>query len=326
MRLGGYIAIGDSMNIAAMRLFCDVVRCRSFSQAAAMNNISQSASSQAVAQVEREVGLQLVDRSKRPFILTAEGEVYYNGFCDILARFDAIQADVRSLREEVAGLVRVAAIYSVGLHEMRACMQDFMARYPKARVRLQYLLPDRVYDAVLNGEVDLGLVSYPASSRDLAVIPLRSETMVLVCHPQHHLADQESANLVDLQGENFIAFDRELAICKELDRHLREHQVTIRKVMEFDNIETIKEAIEIGAGLSILPKPTVRRELAAGTLAAVPIGDDRLERPIGIIHRQRKSFTPVIRKFVEVLEATSGRANSTENGDTNGELHVAGTE
>lgn len=304
------------MNIAAMRLFCDVVRCRSFSQAATLNNISQSASSQAVAQVEREVGLQLVDRSKRPFILTAEGEVYYNGFCDILARYDAMQADVRCLREEIAGLVRVAAIYSVGLHEMRACMQDFMGRYAKARVRLQYLLPHRVYEAVLNGEVDLGLVSYPVASRDLAVIPLRSETMVLVCSPQHHLADRKEARLADLQGENYIAFDRDLAICKELDRHLREHQVTVRKVMEFDNIETIKEAVEIGAGVSILPQVTVRREVAAGTLAAVPIADDRLERPIGIIHRQRKSFTPVIRKFIEVLESTSGRSSAPEKRET----------
>lgn len=298
-----------------MRLFCDVVRCRSFSQAAALNNISQSASSQAVAQVEREVGIQLVDRSKRPFILTAEGEVYYNGFCDILARYDAIQADVRSLREEIAGLVRVAAIYSVGLHEMRACMHDFMSSYPKARVRLQYLLPDRVYEAVMSGEVDLGLVSYPSASRDLSVIPLRSETMVLVCHPQHHLADRQSVNLTDLQGENFIAFDRDLAICKELDRHLREHEVTVRKVMEFDNIETIKEAIEIGAGLSILPRPTIRREVSTGTLAAVMIADGKLERPIGIIHRQRKSITPVIRKFIDVLEATSGQGVPEENED-----------
>jgi DNA-binding transcriptional LysR family regulator len=302
------------MNIAAMRLFCDVVRCRSFSQAAALNNISQSASSQAVAQVERELGLQLVDRSKRPFILTAEGEVYYNGFCDILSRYDAIEAEIRSLREDIAGLVRVAAIYSVGLHEMRACMQRFMGQYPKARVRLQYLLPNRVYEAVMNGEVDLGLVSYPTASRELTVIPLRSELMVLVCHPQHHLADKPAVSLRDLQGENFIAFDKELAICKELDRHLREHQVTVRKVMEFDNIETIKEAIEIGAGLSILPQPTVRREVAAKTLAAVPIHDDKLERPIGIIHRQRRSFTPVIRRFIEVLESTSGQGAPTGNG------------
>lgn len=298
------------MNLASMRLFCDVVRCRSFSQAASLNNITQSAASQAVSQLEKEVGLQLVDRSKRPCVLTPEGEIYYAGFCDILTRYDAMQADVRSLRQEISGLVRVAAIYSVGLHEMRTCMQDFMSRYPKVRVRLQYLLPSRVQEAVLSGEVDVGITSYPQPSRDLAVIPLRSERMVLVCHPQHHLAMHASIRLKQLQGENFVAFDRELAICKELDRHLREHQVSIRKVMEFDNIETIKQAIEIGAGVSILPYPTVKKEVASAALAAVTIEDDQLERPIGIIHRQRRSFTPVLRKFIEVLEATHGQTAS----------------
>jgi DNA-binding transcriptional LysR family regulator len=306
------------MNLAALQLFCDVVRCRSFSQAATMNNISQSAASQAVMQLEKELGVQLVDRTKRPFILTPEGEIYYNGFSDMLSRYEATQADIRSLREEVAGMVRVAAIYSIGLHEMRTCMQDFMSRYPKARVKLQYLLPARVVESVLNGEVDLGVMSYPTATRDIAVIPLRSEQMVLVCHPQHHLADRKEVSIKDLQGENFIAFDRELAICKELDRHLREHQVTVRRVMEFDNIETIKQAIEIGAGISVLPAPTIRREVAAHLLAAVPITDDQLERPIGIIHRQRKTLTPIIRKFIDVLEATDGQgANGAqaEGGD-----------
>lgn len=301
------------MNLAAMQLFCDVVRCRSFSQAAGLNNISQSAASQAVMQLEKELGVQLIDRSKRPFILTAEGEIYYNGFSDMLNRYEAAQADIRSLREEVAGMVKVSAIYSIGLHEMRTCMQNFMSRYPKARVKLQYLLPDRVVESVVNGEVDLGIMSYPIATRDVAVIPLRSERMVLVCHPQHHLADRKGVSIKDLQGENFIAFDRDLAICKELDRHLREHQVTVRKVMEFDNIETIKQAIEIGAGVSVLPEPTVRREFAAGLLAAVPIMDDQLERPIGIIHRQRKTLTPIIRKFIDVLETTHGQGTSGAN-------------
>ena len=301
------------MNITAMQLFCDVVRCRSFSQAAAMNNISQSAASQAVMQLEKELGVQLVDRTKRPFILTPEGEIYYNGFSDMLSRYEATQADIRSLREEVAGMVRVAAIYSIGLHEMRTCMQDFMSRYPKARVKLQYLLPARVVESVLNGEVDLGVMSYPTATRDIAVIPLRSEQMVLVCHPQHHLADRKEVSIKDLQGENFIAFDRDLAICKELDRHLREHQVTVRKVMEFDNIETIKQAIEIGAGISVLPAPTIRREVATNVLAAVPIADDQLERPIGRLHRQRKTLPPISRKFIDVLEATHGDGVAPQN-------------
>ena len=290
------------MNLDHFRLFCDVVRSRSFSQGATINGITQSAASQTINHLEAEIGAQLIDRRKRPFILTTEGEIAYEGLGEILTRYETIKANIKALRQNISGLVRVAAIYSVGLHEMSTTMREFMGRYPRAKVRLEYLLPHKVYEAVLHEHVDLGIVSYPTESREVSVVPLRSERMVLVCHPDHHLARREAIEVLELHGENFIAFDRDLPICRELDRYFRDNQVSVRKVMEFDNIETIKQAVEIGAGLSILPEPTVRREIAGKALAAVPIRGCDLERPIGIIHRQRKVFTPVLRKFMEVLQ------------------------
>jgi len=290
------------MNLVTLKVFCDVVRCQSFSRGAAMNQISQSAASQAVHQLERLFGVQLIDRTKRPFVLTPEGEVCYDGFRDVRERYEALVAQVRSLRKEIVGTVRVAAIYSVGLHDMSRCMQDFMSQYPKAKVRLEYLRPNRVYEAVLDEEADLGIVSYPTATRGLTVLPLRSEDMMLVCHPDHRLARMDKVMIGQLRSENFVGFDRTLTIRKELDRHLRENRVAVRIVMEFDNIETIKQAIEIGAGVSILPEPTIRKEVESGTLAAVPVAIRKLRRPIGIIHRQRKMFTPTIVKFIELLQ------------------------
>ena len=289
------------MNFDAFKLFCDVVRCNSFSRGAAMNGISQSAASQAIHHVERQIGARLMDRTKRPFVLTAEGEIYYQGLCDILERYDAIEAAIHTLRQEMAGLVRVAAIYSVGLHNMAECMQRFMSRYPKARARLEYLPPAKVHEAVLNQEVDLGIVSYPSATRELNVILLRSEKMVLACHPDHHLAHKTSVSVRQLHGENFVGFDSDLAIRRELDAYFRRNQVVVRVVMEFDNIETIKQAIEIGAGVSILPEPTLRNEVRNHTLVAVPLDSNDLQRPLGIIHRRRKPFTPILTKFVEAL-------------------------
>ncbi len=294
------------MTLETLRVFCDVVRCQSFSRCATLNHITQSAVSQAVQQLEKHLGVQLIDRTKRPFVLTPEGEVCYEGLKEVLQTYDGVEGRVRSLRKEVAGVIRVAAIYSVGLHDMSRCMQEFMSRYPKAKVRLEYLRPNKVYEAVINEEADLGIVSYPVASRGLTVLSLRSERMVLVCHPEHHLARLKKAVIAQLRGENFVAFDHDLIIRKELDRHLRENQVTLRVVMEFDNIETIKEAIQIGAGVSILPEPTVRREIERGVLVAVPLVASGLCRPVGIIHRQRKLFTPTIAKFVELLRTTQG--------------------
>lgn len=289
------------MNIETIRIFCDVVQHQSFSRGAAANHVSQSAATQSVHRMERHFGGPLVDRSKRPFVLTAEGKVCFEGFREVLELYDVVEARVRSLRKEITGPVRVGAIYSVGLYDMGRTMQDFMRRYPKAKVRLEYLHPNRVYDAVLDSEVDLGIVSYPVASPEMAVIPLRSERMVVVCVRDHELTKHESLTLEHLRNQDFISFDRDLSIRKEIDRFLRQRSVSIRVVMEFDNIETIKQAVEIGAGISILPEPTVARERASGTLAAIPLIAPAINRPVGIIHRQRKVFTPTAAKFIEVL-------------------------
>jgi len=302
------------MNLNTIKVFCDVVRTQSFSRGASLNRISQSAASQAIHQLERHYGMQLIDRTKRPFLLTPEGQAAYEGMCQVVEAWEAVEARVRSLRQEVAGTVRVAAIYSVGLHQMRACMQHFMTRYPKARVRLEFLHPHRVYEAVQEEAADLGIVSYPVAGRGISVIPLRSESMVIVCHPDHRLARLKKVTVGQLRGENFIAFERGLPIRKECDRYLRQQEVAVRIVMEFDNIETIKQAIEIGAGISILPEPTVRKEVRAGTLAAIPLAIHELRRPIGIIHRQRKIFTPTILKFVELLSEL--KENACESSDS----------
>ncbi|MBP7936255.1 MAG: LysR family transcriptional regulator [Phycisphaerae bacterium] len=306
------------MNIPAFKLFCDVVRCRSFSRAAAMNGISQSAASQSVSCLERELGVQLIDRQRRPIILTHEGEICYQGLCEILRQFEFMKAGMEASRHLVQGTVRVAAIYSVGLYDMNWAMQKFMADYPMANIRLEYHLPDKVYEAVQSNEADLGILSYPVESRDLNVIPLRQEEMVLVCHPDHHLATRQVVQPSQLNGEDFVSFDRELTISRELDRYFRQNHISVRKVMVFDNVETIKQAVELGVGLSILPEPTIRHEVKVGSLVALRLAGCDLKRPIGIIHLHQKVFTPALVKFVEILggKRDAEEAASAETGSS----------
>ena len=176
------------MHLKSLKVFCDVVYRRSFSRAAEENGISQSGASQVVNQLEQRLGIKLIDRSKRPFSLTPEGEIYYEGCRKLVERYFALEEQVRTLHEEVAGRVRVASIYSVGLHHMNRYLHQFMSQYPKANVRLEYLHPHRVYDAVENDQADLGLVSYPKASRTIKAIGWREEPMVLVCAPSHKFA------------------------------------------------------------------------------------------------------------------------------------------
>ncbi|MEX0979431.1 MAG: LysR family transcriptional regulator [Pirellulales bacterium] len=290
------------MQLKSLKVFCDVVGWRSFSRAADENGISQSGASQVVNQLERRLGVKLIDRSKRPFVLTPEGATYYEGCRKLVQRYDVLEDQVRTLHEEVSGRVRVVSIYSVGLHHMSRYLQQFLAQYPKANVRLEYQHPHRVYEAVEKDHADLGLVSYPRASRTIEAIGWREEPMVLVCAPGHQLASYTEAALDDLAGQKLISFDSDLTIRREIDRVLQMHDVEVCVTMEFDNIETIKRAVEIDAGVALLPQPTVRREVEAKTLVAVPLATDELMRPLGIIHRRGKELGSTTRRFIELLQ------------------------
>ncbi len=293
------------MQLKTLKVFCDVVGRRSFSRAADDNGISQSGASQMVNHLEEELGVRLIDRSKRPFVLTPEGEVYYEGCKKLVHRYLALEEEVRTLHEEVAGRVSVASIYSVGLNYMEGLVQKFVAEYPKANVRLEYQHPDKIYELVDNDQVDFGLVSYPKSTRTLKPLPWRNEPMVLVCAPGHAFALEESIPLAALDGQKLVAFDGGLPIRRELDKALAAAEAEADVVMEFDNIETIKRAVEIGSGVSLLPAPTVLREVAAGSLAAVPLKDTTLVRPLGIIQRKNVELGKTARRFLEMLQEES---------------------
>ena len=301
-----------AVQLKSLKIFCDVVRQRSFSRAADDNDISQSGASQVVHQLEETLGVKLIDRSKRPFVLTPEGEVYYEGARGVVERYLALEDKVRTLHQEVVGRVRVASIYSVGLHHMNRYLHEFLSQHPKANVRLEYLHPDRVYQAVEDDVADIGLISYPKSSRTLQAIQWREEPMVLVCHPSHALAGKKRISLRELHGQKLIGFDQDLTIRGEIDRVLNLHRVETRVVMEFDNIETIKRAIEIDAGVGLLPEPTVTREVETGSLVAVPLDTDELVRPLGIIHRRGRELSGTAQRFIELLKREGNRLRAGE--------------
>jgi len=218
-------------------------------------------------------------------------------------RYYALEEEVRTLHQEVSGRVSVASIYSVGLSHMNTIVQEFLARHPRANVRLQYQHPHRVYELVENDQVDLGLVSYAKSSRAIKAIRWREEPMVLVCAPQHPLAQQTSVRLEELHNVAMVSFDADLEIRREIDRALAQASAEPKVVMEFDNTETIKRAIEIDAGVALLPRPTVERELAAGSLVALPLVGMELVRPVGIIVRRGKELGKTARRFLQLLQA-----------------------
>ena len=285
-----------------LRLFKDIAQQRSVSKGAKLNQISQSAASQHLRELEHRLGTTLLDRGTRPLAITEAGHLYLDMCRDVLRSEEEFQAELDRLKTKVEGAVRVASIYSVGLSEMSQLEHEFLRRYPDARLEIEYLRPERVYEAVSSGRADLGLMSYPQATREVAVIPWREEEMVVAVSPYHRLAGKNEVNARELEGAQFIGFDEDLPIQKDINRFLREHGVTVHPVLHFDNLQMIKEAVAHGSGISIMPARVMQAELAQGRLSLVPIAGLGLYRPVGIVHQRRKQFHRAGRAFLDLLQ------------------------
>jgi DNA-binding transcriptional LysR family regulator len=290
------------MQFEALKVFCDVIRNQSFSQAALENHVTQSAVSQIVSQLERRLGVVLINRPGRPLTPTHEGRVYYEGCRKLVEQYMELEASIRNVPPESPVMVRVAAIYSVGLGDMGQYVEQFEGYEPGARIHIEYLHPDRVMEKVLDGSADLGLVSFPSRSRELRMLPWREEKMLLTCSPQHPLAGYPAIRPEQLTGEKYVAFSKELTIRRKVDQFLRAHKVTVEVGPELDNIESIKKAIEESGGVALLPEPTLRREVQGGTLAAIRLLGCRFVRPLGIILRRHHKLGVSAKRFITLLQ------------------------
>ncbi len=289
------------MGHEGLKLFRDIAQSRSFSKGAALNAVSQSAASQHVQELEAGLGVALLDRSTRPLVVTPAGHLYADYCRDVLRRREEFQVALDLLMQEVEGTVRVASIYSVGLSEMVQLEQEFGRRQPEAKLEVEYLRPEKVYASVLADAADLGLVSYPEPSREIRVIPWRMEERVVAASPFHPLAGKHVLRGEDLEGVDFIGFDDDLPIAREIERYLTSQGIKVNIALHFDNLQMIKEAVAHRVGVSIMPARIMNDEIAQGRLVPIPLAAPELYRPLGIIHRKKKRFYPAAQAFLDLL-------------------------
>ncbi len=290
------------MQIESLKVFCDLAETESFTKAAQINGVTQSAVSQQISSLERIFKSLLIERSKKKFRLTREGQVLYDYSKQIIQTYESLHSKLQELKDIISGTIRVATIYSIGLHDLPPYIKKFMKVYPTVNVHVEYRRANQVYEDVLGNVVDLGLVAYPVKDAKLEIIPLRKEPLVLICHPQHPFAKLKNIKLKALVGQKFIAFEPDIPTRKALDKILKEHDVDVNNVMEFDNIETVKRAVEIDAGVSIVPAGTVAQEVSKQTLAAVPVEDGNFFRPLAILYKKNKVLSPAMKQFLTILK------------------------
>jgi len=291
------------MQIESLKVFCDLAETESFTKTAQINNITQSAVSQQISSLERQFKSLLIERSKKRFRLTREGKVLYDYSKQIIQTYDSLYSKLQEIQDIVSGTIRVATIYSIGLHDLPPYIKKFLKAYPTVNVHVEYRRSNQVYEDVLSNVVDLGLVAYPTRDPKIEILPLHKDMLVLICHPQHPFAKSKSVRLNDLGGQKFISFEPDIPTRRAIDKILSEQNVTVQHVMEFDNIETVKRAVEIDAGISIVPHGTILQEISKHTLAEVKIDDAEFFRPLAAIHKKNKVLSPAMKQFLSVLKS-----------------------
>ncbi|MEI6784239.1 MAG: LysR family transcriptional regulator [Verrucomicrobiota bacterium] len=290
------------MQIESLKVFCDLAETKSFTKAAQINTVTQSAVSQTISALERRFKSLLIERSKKNFRLTPEGEVFYDYSKRILQTCDALHSKLQEIEDVISGNIRVATIYSIGLHVLPPYVKNFMRSYPTVNVHVEYRRDNQVYENVLGNVVDLGLVAYPTRDARLEIVPIRKDRLVLICHPHHEFAKKKSVKVKALDGQKFINFEHDIPTCKAIDKIFKEHRVSVDQVMQFDNIETVKRAVEIESGVAIVPQVTISEEIAIQTLASVELENGAYTRPLAVIYKKNKVLSPAIKQFIALLK------------------------
>ena len=289
------------MHIETLKIFCDLAELRSFSKTAEKHLLSQSAVSQQLAQLELAYKCQLINRKKRPIELTKAGQLLYKAATDMLDRYEQLKSELNAMKSSTGSRINVAAIFSIGMHTLPSYVKKFMVSYPDVNVHIEYFSADRVYELVLAGDIDIGLVAVPKRDKRLDVYDFEDEPLVLACSPKHPLSHESQVDIHKLQFEKFISFEKDVPTRTWIDNILQRYNIIVRPVMEFDNIETVKRAVEINSGISILPQIAILQEVSSGTIKAIGFSNENFVRPTGIIVRKNKLLGQAGRYFIELL-------------------------
>ena len=289
------------MYIQTLQVFCDLAESGSFSRAAVANGVSQSAVSQQIRALEKELGVCLVDRSRSGLSLSAQGQVFLRAAREILAIYDQLPARLADVDQGATGNLRIAAVYSIGLYELPGRVKHFRETYPGVNVQVEYCRASQVYASVLDGSVDVGLVAFPSRRTGLHVEVFDEDELVLICPPRHPLVSKLDVSLKDLNGQRFVAFGPDIPTRKAVDRYLRDQGVRLVPHLEFDNVEIVKRAVEVDGCVSLVPRKTVLGEVERGSLVVREILGPPLVRPLGILFRHNRPRPPAWKAFLEAF-------------------------
>jgi DNA-binding transcriptional LysR family regulator len=259
------------MELRQLEYFVAVAAELNFSRAAQRIHVVQSALSASVGKLEKELGVELFDRSKRQIALTTPGETFLQHARGVIQAVQMAQSSVERYRDQLAGTVTLGTLMSWGTLNLPAALEEFRRLNPLVTVRLRQSLTGSAghLDAIANGQMDLALVSIPSSPSPLVVLQrLTQEPMVFVCESTHALAHRRHMQLAHLDGQDFINFPPGWGIRQRLDANFAAAGVHPNGAYEVADYAIAAELVRHRLATTVLPISAANR---FPDLRAVPL-------------------------------------------------------
>jgi DNA-binding transcriptional LysR family regulator len=291
------------MNIETLKVFRDLVDTGSFSKTAELNYISQSAVSQQIKKLELVLKCKLFNRLANKITLTQCGGKFYDTSKKVVLFYENALVSIRQLSaSKAAEEVKISTIYSAGVYRVQNYIGKFMADYPNTKVSVEYRQFSQIHGDIVSGRADLGIMACPYRKLPgITMLPIGEDEMVLLTGMADKLAQKRSVAVRDVNGLDFILFDKIFPSRKYVDDFFKKHGVKVNIKMELDNIETIKTAVSSGVGISILPLSAVREAERDNKLHVARFTDAAVSRPLYLIYNKSRKLTPSAKAFLEIL-------------------------
>lgn len=288
------------MELHGLQVFLTVVAERSFSRAADKLFRTQPAVSLAVQRLEQEFGEKLIDRSGKDLILTDAGRTVL----EYARRFQSLQSELDNslaeLRDNSAGRLTIGANESTTLYLLRH-IEWYRELYPKVKVQIRRSLSSKIPDELLDGNLELGMISYDPGDERLKSKVIYTDSLAFVVSPSHRLAHRKSVTLTDLGSETFIAHNVVSPYRDVVLREFQAHKVPLHMDVEMPTIETIRKLVQNNVGVAFLPRMCVEQEIDQGLLREVPVKEMHVERKIRLIYPTRRALSHAAKAFLEVV-------------------------
>ena len=292
------------LSLYKLEIFAIVVQNGSFSAAADRLLLTQPAISQHIQDLEATLGARLFDRGRRGVTLTAAGETLHGYTRQILRLVAEAEGAVTDVAQLASGQLSVAATPGISVYYLPDWVQHFRASYPKLTVQMQTSTTAEIVAALQAGKIDIGLIEGELEAIDtseIGVLALEEVEQFVIVGPAHPWWGRDSLVCADLNGQSFVMRQRTSQTRLWLEERMRAVGTVVKISAEFDNVESIKRAVERGIGISVLPAYAIAVEVEGGRLRGLPVRDKPMRRTLKLLWNEDGYLTPVSRAFVRHL-------------------------